>query len=168
MADETNDNEGRPTIASEIRGQQDMAKTALVKAVLVGGDLGRSEQIQPEEQQALFGKLGALDPPYDPEMLCILFEHSNSLRQNVDAYATNIHAFGHRFDPVFEFDGDDAQEQLEAEFELREAREKSKRNRRRDRRDPKYAQDALSAFGENLKREIRRESIRLKHFFEFC
>ncbi|MCC6649335.1 MAG: phage portal protein, partial [Polyangiaceae bacterium] len=57
---------------------------------------------------ALFGASGALDPPYDPEALCLLFEHSNSLRQNVDAYATNIDGFGHRLDPAIDFDADDA------------------------------------------------------------
>ncbi len=47
-------------------------------------------------------------PPDDPEALCLLFEHSNSLRQNVDAYATNFDGFGHRLDPAIEFDADDA------------------------------------------------------------
>ncbi len=53
---------------------------------------------------ALFGIAGGLAPPHDPEAL---FEHSNSLRQNVDAYATNIDGFGHRLDPEIEFDAAD-------------------------------------------------------------
>lgn len=167
MSDDTNEREP-PRIASELRSQEELLRTAIVKAVLVGGDLGGSEQIQPEEQEGIFGTLGAIDPPYDPEMLCILFEHSNSLRQNVDAYATNIHAFGHRLEPVFRFDDDDAKEQLEDEFALRQSQEKSKRTIRREARDPKYAKASSEAFAENLKREIRREAIRVKHFFEFC
>ena len=47
-------------------------------------------------------------PPYDPEAMCLLVEHSNSLRQNVDAYATNIDGFGFRFDPVIDFEAEDA------------------------------------------------------------
>lgn len=43
---------------------------------------------------------GQLEPPYDPGTLCRLFEHSSALRQNVDAYMTNIDGFGHAFDPV--------------------------------------------------------------------
>lgn len=164
--------EGRsPTVADEIRSQKELASTALVKAVLVGGDLGRSEQIQPEENRALFGKLGALDPPYDPEMLCILFEHSNSLRQNVDAYCTNIHAFGHRFEPVFDLDGDDADDELEAELEMRASMEMSKRAARKQRRSPKHAQemgDRVQALREALRREMRHECIRLRNFFKFC
>ena len=49
-----------------------------------------------EDLAQAFASAGALDPPYDPEALCLLMEHSNSLRQNVDAYATNIDGFGHR------------------------------------------------------------------------
>jgi hypothetical protein len=42
---------------------------------------------------------------YDPEALCLLMEHANSLRQNVDAYATNIDGFGHRLEPAIDFEG---------------------------------------------------------------
>lgn len=45
----------------------------------------------------------AIDPPFDLETLCILVENSNALRQNTDAMATNIDAFGHRFEPVLDF-----------------------------------------------------------------
>lgn len=157
-----------PSIADEIRSQRDTLP--LAKAVLVGGDLGRSEQIHPEEQQALFGKLGALDPPYDPEMLCILFEHSNSLRQNVDAYATNIHAFGHRFDPVIDLEGDDVHEQLAIELDMRNASSMSKRSARRARRIEKQDEvdERIDGFRESLRREICAEQIRLKHFFDYC
>lgn len=45
-------------------------------------------------------QLQTLPPPYEPGFLCTLYEHSNSLRQNVDAYKTNIDGFGHTLDPV--------------------------------------------------------------------
>lgn len=60
------------------------------------------------EVGAVFASLGALELSYEPEALCVLFEHSNSLRQNVNAYATNIDGFGHRLDPATEFDADNA------------------------------------------------------------
>jgi PBSX family phage portal protein len=65
-----------------------------------------------EAENALFDAAGALQPPYDPEALCLLFEHSNALRQNVDAYATNIDGFGHRLDPAIDFDADDADRRI--------------------------------------------------------
>ena len=49
-------------------------------------------------------------PPHDPETLAFWSEHSNSLRQNVDAYATNIDGSGYRFDAIIDFDAEDALE----------------------------------------------------------
>jgi capsid portal protein len=45
-------------------------------------------------------------------MLCCLFEHSNSLRPNVDAYATNIDGFGHRLDPAIDLEAENADERV--------------------------------------------------------
>ncbi|AKQ68220.1 Phage-like element PBSX protein xkdE [Myxococcus hansupus] len=59
-----------------------------------------------------FSDAGALQPPYEPEALCLLVEHSNSLRQNVDACATNIDGFGFRFEPSIDFDADGAREKV--------------------------------------------------------
>lgn len=65
-----------------------------------------------EEAVELFTEAGALIPPYDPATLCTLFEHSNSLRQNVDAYATNIDAFGHKLEPTINTEASDAVEKV--------------------------------------------------------
>lgn len=59
-----------------------------------------------------FISMGALLPPYDPGVMVHLFEHSNSLRQNVDAYATNIDGFGFRFQPTLNLESDDINEQV--------------------------------------------------------
>jgi hypothetical protein len=45
-------------------------------------------------------------------MLCRLFEHSNSLRPNIDAYATNIDGFGHRLDPAIDLEAGNADERV--------------------------------------------------------
>ncbi|MFI5297485.1 MAG: phage portal protein [Polyangiales bacterium] len=81
----------------------------ILKAIVVGARVPDAKSVPGGEGiGAMFGVSGALEPPYDPEALCLLFEHSNSLRQNVDAYATNIDGFGHRLDPAIDFDADDA------------------------------------------------------------
>ncbi len=68
----------------------------IVKATIVGDRLQDSETLPVGESPgAAFAAAGALEPPYDPGALCLLVEHSNALRQNVDAYATNIDGFGH-------------------------------------------------------------------------
>lgn len=53
-----------------------------------------------DDVHTLFTMAGALFPPYDPEVLSSLLEHSNALRPNVDAYKTNIDGFGFRLEPV--------------------------------------------------------------------
>ncbi len=85
----------------------------IVKARLIGSDdVATSNQANREEEEQAFLQAGALEPPYDPEMLCLLFEHSNSLRQNVDAYATNIDGFGHSLAPVFDLDSENIDHRL--------------------------------------------------------
>ena len=83
----------------------------ILKAVVLGTQDRASSSVG-EEAPSAFADMGALEPPYDPEALCILFEHANSLRQNVDAYATNIDGFGHRLEPAIDFDDRDADERV--------------------------------------------------------
>lgn len=77
----------------------------LMKATVIGPDVvSKADQASvsdPDEADAFYGlRDDFLEPPYRAEFLCRLFEHSNSLRQNVDAYKTNIDGFGHVFEPV--------------------------------------------------------------------
>ena len=63
----------------------------ILKAVVVGARVQNPACLAAgEELAATFATAGALSPPDDPEALCLILEHSNSLRQNVDAYARNI------------------------------------------------------------------------------
>ncbi len=120
-----------------------------------------------EDLSGAFTAAGALDPPYDPEALCLLMEHSNSLRQNVDAYATNIDGFGHRLEPAIDFDAEDADQRVADAIYI-------ERLAARDRGD--LADDApLNPTGEEVaerKRELQQlarvERARLESFFDFC
>lgn len=68
---------------------------AILKAVVLAASVpDPATTTGGEGAGALFGIAGAFQPPYDPEALCLPFEHSNSLRQNVEAHATNIDGFG--------------------------------------------------------------------------
>jgi PBSX family phage portal protein len=78
----------------------------ILKAYVVGADV--DDAASRATEPTAFGEVGALEPPYDPAALCQVFEHSNSLRPNVDAYCTNIDGFGHRYEPVIDFDAEDA------------------------------------------------------------
>lgn len=84
---------------------------ALLKAVVIGSDVQDPASV-PGGEDADFASAGAIPPPYDPAALCLLFEHSNSLRPSVDAYATNIDAFGYRLEPAVDLEADDASQRV--------------------------------------------------------
>jgi PBSX family phage portal protein len=122
-----------------------------------------------DDADRLFNLSGAIEPPYPPQTLVSLFEHSNSLRQNVDAYATNIDGFGHRFEPVIDFDDPDADERVaQSIYEERRERLASPAT-------PPTSASALFPTPEEVaerKRELatlmREERVRLDRFFEFA
>src|SRR5215831_10188273 len=88
----------------------------LVKAYLAGKERVAPSNALPwtdvDQREQALANMGAIPPPYDPETLAILFENSSSLRQNVDAYVTNIDAFGHRLEPVIDLDASDADHRI--------------------------------------------------------
>lgn len=91
---------------------EDAAKSPVMKALVIGdSDRWRvqpSNAIDEDTRKRLFEIGGLMQPPYDVDSLLEIFELSNSLRQNVDAYTTNIDAHGHHFVPVLDLESDDA------------------------------------------------------------
>ena len=74
-----------------------------VKAQLVGADGARSNILPPEAGTTnKFQEAGALEPPLPFERLCGMLFISSLLRQNIDAYTTNIDSFGWTADPSIE------------------------------------------------------------------
>ena len=148
--------------------QADARLQTILKAVVVGAR-AQDPASRPggEELTGAFTAAGAIEPPYDPEALCLLMEHSNSLRQNVDAYATNIDGFGHRFEPAIDFDADDADQRVGDTIYL-------ERLAARDKGDLP-ADAVLGPTDEEVatrKRELQQlariERARLESFFDFC
>jgi PBSX family phage portal protein len=145
----------------------DEARAVIIKAHVVGsGDVQPSAAIQAvEASERTFGELGALPPPFDPDALCVLFENSSALRPNVDAYCANIDAHGHRFEPVLDFDAEDAVERVAAAVyaerlwlqehgKLTEALQPTK--------------EEATALVKALDAQARMEKIRLDNWSEFC
>ncbi|MFP2964097.1 hypothetical protein ACLEPN_41900 [Myxococcus sp. 1LA] len=99
------------TVPADVHQAEERVQSIL-KAVVVGARVDEPASRPGGEESVAFSEAGALQPPYEPEALCLLVEHSNSLRQNVDAYATNIDGFGYRFEPAIDFDADGAQEKV--------------------------------------------------------
>jgi len=127
-------------------------------------DRGSSNQIANTSVQTndLFGSVGAITPPLDPEFLCWLFEHSSAWRQNVDAYATNIDGFGHRLDPIIDLDAEDSDERI-ADLLYQQRLTAGGTDQVLD-----PTPEEISACREQLKREMRRERLRLETFLQYA
>lgn len=112
-----------------------------------------------------FNVPGLVAPPYDPRMLCRLYEHSNALRQNVDGYATNIDGFGHHFEPCINLDADDAREKVREAIYLDKLLGAAGG-------DPVKVQEPsdeeIDAKIAELKRLMRMEHARAQSFFDYC
>jgi PBSX family phage portal protein len=140
----------------------------ILKAVVVGSRV-QDPASRPggEEASTAFAEAGALQPPYDPEALCLLVEHSNSLRPNVDAYATNIDGFGYRFDPVIDFDAEDARQRVTDALALERMIARDAGSLPDSTSLTPTAEEVTARFTE-LQRLARMERARLDGFFEFC
>jgi len=108
-----------------------------------------------------------IEPPYDLETLCLLLEHSNSLRPNVDAYATNIDGFGHKLLPAIDFDAEDADERV-AECIFLERLAAQERGDLAEEAALEPTKDEVRARRDELRRLARVERARLMSFFESC
>ncbi len=141
----------------------------LLKAHVFTGERGASNvQPAPDEVLGAYSNAGALEPLYNPHTLVTLLENSNALRQNVDAYATNIDAFGHRFEPIVDLDAADATERLrDYIMAKREAADPE------DLKDPDVqiaepTDEEVEAAKKELAERMRAEAHELKHFFDFA
>jgi len=147
---------------------------ALVKAYLAGKDRVPESNVVAgvDESERVFLGMGAIAPPYDPETLCALLENSNSLRQNIDAYVTNIDAFGHRFEPVIDLDASDADQRVANAIHIERQRLKEDPQRRDDPavRDlaPTPTPEEVAARKREVAELMRHEKSRIENFFEYC
>ena len=135
--------------------------TALLKATVVGGttDEAQTQASHAAGEDGFLGT-GALDPPYDPSALADLFEHASALRPNVDAYATNIDGFGHRFEPVLDFDSEDAPRKVADAIRIERAYH--------DQPADEPAEEEVARTVTALRHHARAERARLEAFFEAC
>lgn len=146
----------------------------IVKAFDLGGagdSIGSSsaKQDPSEDRSGIFKKAQAIDPPYDPEALCEVFEASNSLRQNVDAYAVNIDGFGNRFEPALDMDQEDADEQISDAIVLERLHAKERTgNAVEDIESVVPGADEIEKRKKKVALEMRIELARLNSFFAFA
>lgn len=146
----------------------DIGRDVILKLRTVGGDRQSSNVMQNiDEAERMWGSIGAVEPPYNPQTLVGLLEHSNSLRQNVDAYVTNIDAFGHRFEPVLDLDAADADDKIANELMTERDAADPTTVADPSRQTARPTEDEIAARKKELVERMREERIRLEHFFEF-
>jgi PBSX family phage portal protein len=140
----------------------------LVKASFIGptdDEHPGSQQIAttPEDQLQLFTKASALSYPLgDPAYILFLYEHSSALRQNIDAYCTNIDGFGQRLEPVLDLEAENADQRIADALWMRRAHEA-------DRDDlPLPTPAEVAAEKKRLGLAMRLERLRVDRFLEFA
>ncbi len=155
---------GAADLVSEESDGRDMLME-IVKASVIERDGLDATSVKPSDEETLFGKKGALTAPFDVEVVCNLFDHSNSLRQNVDAYVTNIDSFGHRLEPVIDLDDDDADDMIRDAMFLETASGKDfDKVTEADLPGSKEVEERKK----RLAIEMRLEKAMIENFFEFC
>lgn len=149
--------------------EADSARHEVLKALVVGRDRVQDSNALAaiEEREKLFTEAGAIEPPYDPESLCLLLEHSNSLRQNVDAYVTNIDGFGYRLEPAIDFEAEDVDEQIANAIYLERVAMRDRGEAAAD-APVEPNEEEVSARKKELMHLSRVERSRLDSFFDFC
>ncbi|NVJ26162.1 phage portal protein, partial [Myxococcus sp. AM011] len=154
------------TVPAEVHQAEERLQSIL-KAVVVGARVDEPASRPGGEDALAFSEAGALQPPYEPEALCLLVEHSNSLRQNVDAYATNIDGFGYRFEPAIDFDADGAREKVADAMALERAAAHDAGTLPAGTPLRPTAEE-VAAHAEEVRQQARVEKARLESFFDFC
>lgn len=155
----------------------DASKEVVAKAYTIGRDpdeldiISKAEQASTDASGVLqFGSftVDSLPAPYDPLFLCKLYEHANSLRQNVDAYKTNIDGFGHVFEPIIELRESGAREMVaDAIYLEREERVRTGTENSLDGMTAPTPEEIDKKI-EELRYRMRIEKARVESFFDNC
>lgn len=164
---------------------RELLATPIVKSYIIGGDdekrdvlqkgdkneIQRSSVIQGlDETERAFALAGAIEPPYNPATLTAIFEHSNSLRPNIDAYVTNIDAHGHRFEPILDLDANDIDDRLDVAIAMERASLKEALPGEGEIRNmpSRPSPEDIQLRKDLIKDQMRYEKVRLENFFDYC
>src|SRR5687767_774443 len=128
----------------------------------------------PDDVAQMFTNAGAIEPRYEPELLARLLEQSNSLRQSIDAYVTNIDGFGHELVPVIDLEADDADAKIANAIWIEKLKQWEDEHPTEDTRlEPPPSllwptDQEVAARKERLRGEMRVEKTRLANFLDYC
>lgn len=133
--------------------------TATVKAHVIEVDADLSNATaSTEDDQRIFNDYGAIVPPYDPRSLSLMYERSTALRPNIDAYATNIEAFGYRLEPTIDLKADDVDQAIADALMLEKFAD--------DDPTPNAPSEEIAGTKLTLEAQMRMEKLRTEQFFK--
>lgn len=84
----------------------------ILKATIYSVEQGESHVRPAEDLVGYYSDHGIIPPYIEPLTLVNLFDKSNALRPNIDAYMVNIEGFGHQLKPVIDTEAEDADEKI--------------------------------------------------------
>lgn len=149
----------RQETTTEIVKRDSMA-TAVAKVSVFGGEPPTATAFtSPEDINQLYSIADIIVPPYEPLSLCAMYDRSAILRPNIDAYAVNIEAFGHRLVPRVDLDKPDAADKVRDAILL---------ERIYDGAPPSVDKTDVDAQLMQLPAQLRIERLKLETFFESC
>jgi capsid portal protein len=116
-----------PTGAAVDMGETGNVTTkALVLNGPQGADIAPRMRIEaPDEDGQRFTRAGAIAPPYDPAFVALRVAESTALGPAIRTLQNNVHSHGHRYEPVFNLDADDAKREVKRAIALERLRKHS-------------------------------------------
>lgn len=137
---------------------------------LVARDTTSHSNVLPsnDDVHTIFTMAGALFPPYDPEVLVTLLEHSHALRPNFEAYATNIEAFGHRLEAAVDPQAKDAKQKIGDAIFLTRLRDQEQKSPGSATQATYPSDDEIAAKQKEIEQLARLEHAKLTNFLSHC
>ncbi len=120
------------------------------------------------DHRSLWGDIEAVEPMFPPEGLAHLVMTSNSLRQCLDAIATNVDGFGHRLEPVIDLDAPDVMDVIRQELVLEREKDLPSEVDPDETQVEAPSDDEVEKAVEMLRRKSLRERRRADDFFKYA
>lgn len=119
-----------PEVLSSSAEQAEPGGNVVAKALVLNGpqsaDIAPRMRIEaPDEDGQRLTRAGAIAPPYDPQFVALRVAESTALGPAIRTLQNNVHSHGHRYEPTFNLDADDAKQEVKRAIALERIRKHS-------------------------------------------
>lgn len=102
-----------------------VAKSLVLGGVQGDGIIPRLRVEAHDEDAQRLTRAGAIAPPYDPQYIALRVAESTALKPSISTRQNNVHSHGHRYEPVFNLDADDARAEVKRAIAVERLRKHS-------------------------------------------